>query len=400
MVPMHATITEIKTTLGAVNVSLATSSDPSYHERELNVNSYLLEDVPVTSVPGFKRSLTLVQSTLHPSPEDHSHLTPSDTSTASPHSAMPPQDGPLHSAAEGSVGRSSGQSAAQSCHSDETKMMQDKQYTQEHPDPSVYLNDVKRLNELADACLQDGKVEKAIELLEQAVSIQEQLSRGSDSETLLGSRHELGRAYAKHGHFQKAIRILEDVSKIREELLGPTHLDCLASQHELAFAYMQSGQRLKAMGILEKVVKTEEAEYNKAHVDHIASQHELARAYLACGKAPEAVKLIQHVVAVKISNLAESDPLLLKSQVLLAQAKLKTGQTSDAVKLLHHVVKIADANLSKNDELRDTARKWLKHARKTALPLVSSKRYAERLKPTAGDSERQVSEPVKLDMEQ
>lgn len=236
---------------------------------------------------------------------------------------------------------------------------------QENTSPSDNNNHANRMNELADRCLESGEVEMAIELLEEAVSTQEQLSQGDSGR--LASKHELGRAYAKDGRFLEAIKILEEVTKVRGEVLDQYHPDFLASQQELAFAHMQSGQPSEAIKILENVVTTEGAIFEQANMELLTSQHELARAYLADDKASEAATLIKHVVTVKKSTLVESHPKLLRSQIVLAEAHLMKGHILDALRLLEHVVAVADASCSEHDELRIMAGEWLEFARQKAL---------------------------------
>lgn len=288
MVPLHATITEIKASLGAVNVTLATSPNPTSQNRPTMACNHL-DQRPIPPLETMKQTL-----------------------------------------------------------------------------PSVIPIEIKRLRELARTHLDKGEGEKAIPLLREVISFQEELPPGDESP--LASKHELGRAYCKSGRFLEAIQVLKEVTQMRGEIHDETHPDCLASQHELAFAYMQSGQPSEAVKILKDVVKTQERVLYKAnHLNHLNSQHELARAYLADGQASEAIKVIERVVAKKSSTPHESNPQLLGSQMVLAVAELMTSRASDAVKLLEHVIASSDATCSEHDELINKAREWLKVARQTAL---------------------------------
>ena len=65
-------------------------------------------------------------------------------------------------------------------------------------------------------------------------------------------------AYKADGRIVKAIKLLEHVVKIRETTLAETHPDRLASQHELARAYQADGRIVEAIKLLEHVVKIRE----------------------------------------------------------------------------------------------------------------------------------------------
>jgi Tfp pilus assembly protein PilF len=192
---------------------------------------------------------------------------------------------------------------------------------------------------VSDCLLVDKRLKEAIELLGESYRLREVL--GKDDPNRLSLQHSLAFAYIENGQVQKAVELLEHVVEVRGKLLEEEHPNRLASQHQLAGAYLQDGQVQKAVELLEHVVRVQEvlAERNPRQ---LASQHELARAYLQDGQVQKAVELLEHVVRVQ-EVLAEEHPEQLASQHQLAGAYLQDGQVQKAVELLEHVVRMKEA---------------------------------------------------------
>lgn len=77
----------------------------------------------------------------------------------------------------------------------------------------------------------NGQIDKAVELLEHVVRVEEQLPE--DHLNKLASQHELARAYRANGQIDKAVKLLEHVVRVQEKL-PEDHPDKLASQRTLA----------------------------------------------------------------------------------------------------------------------------------------------------------------------
>jgi tetratricopeptide (TPR) repeat protein len=186
----------------------------------------------------------------------------------------------------------------------------------------------------------DKRLNEATELLEESCRLRNVL--GEDDPGRLSSQHALASVYLDDGQVQKAVELLEHVVEVEDKLLEEGHPDRLASQHSLAFAYLQDGQVQKAVELLEHVVEVEGKLLVEGHPYQITSQHVLAQAYLQDGQVQKAVELLEHVVKVK-EALAEGHPARLASQNELAGAYLQDGQVQKAVELLEHVVKVKEA---------------------------------------------------------
>jgi tetratricopeptide (TPR) repeat protein len=204
---------------------------------------------------------------------------------------------------------------------------------------------------LAMAYEADGQVQKAVELLEHIVKVEEK-TLAEEHPSRLTSQHALARAYQADGQVRKAVELLEHIVTVEEKTLAEEHPSRLASQHALAMAYQADGQVRNAVELLEHVVKVEEKTLAEEHPSRLASQHTLAMAYQADGQVQKAVELLEHVVAVHEKTLAEEHPSRLASQHVLAGAYQADGQVQKAVELLEHVVAVHEKTLAEEHPSR------------------------------------------------
>jgi tetratricopeptide (TPR) repeat protein len=193
--------------------------------------------------------------------------------------------------------------------------------------------------ELAHAYGKNGQVLDAIQLLEKILRIRE-ITLAEDDPHRLASQHVLAGAYKSNGQVEEAIQLLENVVKIKGLILAEDHPDRLASQHELASAYKANGQVKEAVYLLERVVEIEGTSLAGDHPSRLTSQHSLARAYEANGQVGEAIELLEQVVRIRRFTLNETHPDRLVSEERLASLYEENGRAKDAVEILEQVVKM------------------------------------------------------------
>ncbi|GAP91468.1 putative acyl transferase acyl hydrolase lysophospholipase [Rosellinia necatrix] len=184
----------------------------------------------------------------------------------------------------------------------------------------------------------DGRIQDAVELFEEVVSIQK-TTLAKNHPHRLASQHTLAIAYKANGQVQQAVELLKEIVSIRKTTLAKDHPSRLASQHALAIAYQANGQVQQAVELLEEVVSIQKTTLAKDHPHRLASQHALAIAYQANGQVQQAVKLLEEVVFIE-KTLAKDHPSRLASQHALAIAYQANGQVQQAVELLEEVVSI------------------------------------------------------------
>ena len=130
-----------------------------------------------------------------------------------------------------------------------------------------------------------GDFEKAKQWLDKVVKTRESTSDPAEP-SLLGSKHELARAYLVNGDPERAKdQCLELVRKDRY-FLTPDNLSRLASEHELGAVYLVLKEHHKAKDLLEHVVDMQKS-LSPEHPNRLASEHKLAGIYLACKEMSE-----------------------------------------------------------------------------------------------------------------
>lgn len=128
---------------------------------------------------------------------------------------------------------------------------------------------------LVGRCLRvDGRIREAVVWLERSCQQRSQLSE-DDPDRLL-SQHTLAIAYEADGQVDKAVELLEHVVKVEEKTLALEHPSRLASQHELAAAYRIDGQVDKALALLEHVVAVKALTLRDDHPSRLVSVEALA----------------------------------------------------------------------------------------------------------------------------
>lgn len=195
---------------------------------------------------------------------------------------------------------------------------------------------------LAVAYQFDGKIQKALSLLEEVVKIEQPLAK--DHPDRVATLHTLGVVYHDNGQVKKAVALLETVAEINQRL-AKDHQHRLASLHSLARAYEENGQIKKAIPLLEEVVKIEQPQA-KDHPDRLNSLHALAVAYQVDGQNKRAVSLLKEVVKIREQTLATDHPDRLVSLHALAVVCRIDGEIKEAVSLLKEVVKIREHTLA------------------------------------------------------
>lgn len=204
---------------------------------------------------------------------------------------------------------------------------------------------------LAMAYLSNSQVDESIKLLEHVIRIRKTTVR-EDHPSLLASQDNLAKAYREHGQTEKAIELFRHVVKVRKTILSENHPSLCASQNLLALAYQANGQVEKAIELFEHVVRVQKIYSAENDSSFLMSQHNLADAYRVNGQFQRAIKLLEHVVNIRKSSLTENHSLLLQSQHNLGTTYQSDGQYKKAIELLQHVVQIESKDLAENDPSR------------------------------------------------
>ncbi|EHK18792.1 uncharacterized protein TRIVIDRAFT_231559 [Trichoderma virens Gv29-8] len=186
--------------------------------------------------------------------------------------------------------------------------------------------------DLARAYCEDGRIKKAISILECVVPMHEKVLGEEHLETVT-SRHSLVMAYVDEEQFKKATSVL---TAIEEKALRTNHQDPLVS-HELTSLHTWGGTD-EAISILERVVAMWDKHF-KDHPNHLIAQHELAIRYYKYGHKDKAILMLERVVALwgHIEH-----PYNVTSQLCLGRMYRQNGQIEKAIGTLERAAVIAD----------------------------------------------------------
>lgn len=192
---------------------------------------------------------------------------------------------------------------------------------------------IKVQADLASMYLLDGQWERGISLLQNTIDLQKDSDESHPN--LWALQQKLGTAHLDNGEVQKAVQILEEL--VQNPHPHELPINRLFSQHELGRAFLADGQVKAAINTLDKVIKDKERLFHKEHPERLASLHELARAYLSDGQVSKGIEICEEVVSIQSSRLGADHPDQLKSQRLLGSAYLDNGQTTKAVTILTQI---------------------------------------------------------------
>lgn len=290
MVPLHATITEMKASLGPSNVSLATSADHSHQNRPIVADEHLQQ-----TVGSMQPSEAQEQTNPSGHVDDFNDVTQ------------------LSELAEEYLKKGEVERGIQ--------LLEKVVSLQE----GLIQWDQRLLaskHELGRAYSMGGRFPEAIEIFEDVTKIRGEFFDQKHSD-LLASQHELAFAHMQNGQHSEAIKILEHVVATEEAILDKTDMDRLTSQHELARAYLAEGQSAEAISLIEHVVEMKSVPLAKSHPKLLASQVILAQAQLVVGRASDAVELLEHVAAIAEASCGEHDEFTTKACEWLKYARQK-----------------------------------------------------------------------------
>lgn len=278
MILLHSAMAEIQTTLGAVYVSLAISTDPS---------------------------LQVCPTMRHEQIEEEESA------------AALAEDDPAQSTIQNSFARMVGV-ARTSPNNGRSVISLQEHLTRETQSPEASPR------EIAKGHLENGRVLEAIKILKDVVEILGN-TLGQNHPDYLASQYELAMAHLQNGQTAEAIKLLEHVVAVETEILEESNVGRLTSQHELARAFLAHGQKSEAINILEHVVAVKDSVFEKSDPNLLASKLVLAEAYLTAGRASEAVQILESVNDAATGTSREHDKIRADSVKL----RLACGQRND-----------------------------------------------------------------------
>ena len=187
-------------------------------------------------------------------------------------------------------------------------------------------------NNLANAYESAGRLDEAIDLLEQTLVDRERVLGINHPDTLT-SRGNLASTYRSAGRLEQAIDLHKRTLADSERILGPDHPDTLASHNELASTYESAGRLEQAIPLFERTLADSERILGSDHPRTLIFRSNLAGAYQSAGRLEQAIPLFERTLADSERILGSDHPRTLASHNNLAGAYESAGRLEQAIPL-------------------------------------------------------------------
>ena len=192
---------------------------------------------------------------------------------------------------------------------------------------------------LASTYRSAGRLEQAIDLHKRTLADSERIL-GPDHPDTLASHNELASTYESAGRLEQAIPLYERTLADSERILGPDHPRTLIFRSNLAGAYQSAGRLEQAIPLFERTLADRERILGPDHPDTLASRNNLAGAYESAGRLEQAIPLFERTLADRERILGSDHPGTLVSRGNLAAAYWSAGRLDQAIDL--HKRNLAD----------------------------------------------------------
>jgi tetratricopeptide (TPR) repeat protein len=184
-----------------------------------------------------------------------------------------------------------------------------------------HLNTLKAMLYLANSYGAMGKNQKALELYEPLLHVQERVLGPEDIDTLK-TMGNIGMTYSQLGRHQDALKLQEQVLEITKRVFGPEHRDTVDAMGGLAISYDEVGRHKDALELKEKALELQTKMLGEDDPDRLKTMHNISTCYWMMGRHKDAMELIQVVLEKQTRVLGIEHPdTLLTSRNLLRRLK-------------------------------------------------------------------------------
>lgn len=201
-----------------------------------------------------------------------------------------------------------------------------------------------QLNTQASALYQQGKYQKAIELLQQSLAINEK-ALGSEDGLTAYSLNNLAVVYDALGLYEQAMPLYQRALAIREKVLGTEHTLTATSLNNLALLYKFLGQYDQALPLFQRALVILEKTLGPEHSETAATIDNLAALYESLGQYDKAMPLYLRAKAI-LEKYPDANPQYTTQNLdHLAGLYGLLGQNDQALPLLQRALAINDKSL-------------------------------------------------------
>jgi CHAT domain-containing protein/Tfp pilus assembly protein PilF len=160
------------------------------------------------------------------------------------------------------------------------------------------LAEARRLFNEAMNIGRQGKLNEAIQLMEQSLAITEQ-ALGPEHLSVAATLNNLAILYLNQGDYAKATSLQARVFAIREKALGPDHASTVASLHNLALTYKNQGDYAKAEPLFQRAVTAFEKVDGPDYFNLATALDNLGTVCFQMGDSAKAESLLERALAIR-----------------------------------------------------------------------------------------------------
>lgn len=190
------------------------------------------------------------------------------------------------------------------------------------------------LGNLLMARKKTGEAEKtfkqAIEIIEAERENSEPASEFKSDPIAAEALTRLAEIYSDSGKEDRAVELLERAVSMRETLFGETSRPTVDTVDRLARIYRNQGNWKKAKTYYKRILSARTLALGADHIDTSETMSELARVYLKTGRLKEAEPLFVKALAVQEHALGAASPLLLSTTLGYAGLLTEEGRLDQA----------------------------------------------------------------------
>ena len=202
-------------------------------------------------------------------------------------------------------------------------------------------------NNIASSLLKLGKYEKALNIFQNTLKIQE---------TFFGAGDELGISYKKNvaltlynqGKYTEALKWYEDILNQELGMSDENDVTVLLTKRDIAAILIQQGLYNKSEQMLLEVYNMQEKFLGKDHPDTLITQNSIAAVLVKLSKYDEALPILRHICEVEAGRLGSDHPDVLISKKNLAVTLSGLERNDEAMHIFKQILNIENTVLGKD----------------------------------------------------
>jgi CHAT domain-containing protein/tetratricopeptide (TPR) repeat protein len=202
----------------------------------------------------------------------------------------------------------------------------------------------------ADQFQQQGKHQKAIDLLEATLARVKRLARPGD-QSIGAVSSGLGRAYAGAGRFAEAVPHFQEAMRIGRELPGEGADLRYSALNGLVACLTKLARFEEALPLCQESLKEVEARYGADDERTNMARDTLAQLYLALKRPADVIPIGRQCLKFAEAKFKPDSPETIRFRHTLAVALMQNGEYAKAKLLFEQSLAIAKKSLRPNDEM-------------------------------------------------